>query len=244
MRFRFTYEVQIIDRKSSLFGKKYYGKHTTKKLNDDYVGSSQVIRDYVRKHGRDGIKRRILCMFQDDESLNKAAKELIKSKMSELGDDCLNLRCSSVGGFDAVNEAWRKKSPIERSKCARNAGLAKKNCPIEVRQSWSRHYRAAHAQMSKEEKAKRYGRVSASLARYYSTPKGRAEIAARLPSNIESNRIISRQWRTEFRMLFGTTPESFRKFGKMKAALDLFRVAKKNKENYKDEINRFVASTR
>lgn len=48
-------------------GKKYIGKHSTKNLNDNYLGSGRALKNAVKKYGKENFKRAILAEFDTEE---------------------------------------------------------------------------------------------------------------------------------------------------------------------------------
>ena len=54
--------IYINNPESSLYGKIYYGCHETKNLNDGYVGSGKIIKDYIKKYPS-GYYRKILHLY-------------------------------------------------------------------------------------------------------------------------------------------------------------------------------------
>lgn len=95
--------------------------------------------------------------------------------------------------------------------------------------------------MSAEEKQKIYSKVSSSLTEYYNSDIGKQEYTIRKQHNIETNKKTSAKWRAEFKMIFGVTPESFRKYNKLQQSLDLFKeIRNKTVEEQINEVNRFM----
>lgn len=243
VRFRFTYLVMVTDPGSPLFGKRYYGKHSTCRMDDGYVGSSPAILEYVRNHGRDGVERTVLEFFGDDESLAAAELSLVSRMMDSLGSDCLNRRRGSCGGFGAAHAMIMRLPREERAIRARAASLAKAKAPEAVRESWRGHCREAHRRQSPEARKRRYDGVSRSLRRYYASEDWRMNREKRNEVNRESNRRTATIWRREFASVFGATPESFRASGLMGSAMKLYKAVKAGKECSEDEIRRIVEAT-
>ena len=68
-------------------GKFYIGKHQTTNLNDGYLGSGKLLKEAVRKYGKDSFTKEIISLFDSEESMNKAerivvSEELVSDKMS------------------------------------------------------------------------------------------------------------------------------------------------------------------
>lgn len=253
----YTYEIFISDPTSSLNGKYYYGKHETTKLDDNYFGSGRLILRYINKHGTSKLIKTILQFFNNRHDLNHAEYLLVKEKKSLLGDDCINMRDGGYGGHwveyadeqeyerrcklvrDGVKD---KTSSFDRSIRAKNAGLAKRNATPEVKALWSQHYKEAHSNRDPEYKEAIYDKVSSSLKSYYANASAN-DLEERRRKNKESNKESSRLWRSEFYDMFHVNPEYFRKYGKMKSAIDLYKnIRNLDKGAQKNEIDRFMES--
>lgn len=67
----------------------YYGKHEATKLDDNYFCSGRKINDYIKKYGRQGCKREIICYFNSREELNQKEYEIIHECLND--PKCLNI---------------------------------------------------------------------------------------------------------------------------------------------------------
>ena len=131
-------------------------------------------------------------------------------------------------------------SAEQRHLAACKASEAKRNAPIERKLQWK--YKDAYNNMTEEKKIEKYSKVSSSLKEYYKNldPKIREEKRIK---NSNSNKESSKKWRTDFYNIFKRTPESFRKYNKLKEAIDLFkRIKNLNKKDIENEVKRFVES--
>lgn len=123
MKYYYTYLVYITNSKSSLYGKIYYGQHTTDNLADGYIGSGRILRDYLKKYPND-YYRKILKFYNSQEELNQAEYELIKPHLGK--EYCLNLRSGgckpgfTIESRKLISENTRKamEDPQIREKCA------------------------------------------------------------------------------------------------------------------------------
>lgn len=95
IKYYYTYLVIPTNKKSSMYGKIYFGKHITKNINDGYIGSGKMIRRYINKYP-DDYYREILNYYNSKEELDKAEYELIQPHLGK--DYCLNLKCGGTGG--------------------------------------------------------------------------------------------------------------------------------------------------
>lgn len=80
-------------------GNFYIGKHQTKNLDDGYMGSGKLIKAAIKKHGIENFTKEILHVFETENDMNEAEKELVI-----LGEGCYNLCPGGSGGFGYINE--------------------------------------------------------------------------------------------------------------------------------------------
>jgi prefoldin subunit 5 len=80
-------------------GKSYIGKHQTKKLDDDYMGSGTLVRKAIKKYGVQNFEKEILHIFSNEADMNEAEKTLVT-----LGENSYNLCPGGQGGFGYINE--------------------------------------------------------------------------------------------------------------------------------------------
>lgn len=255
----YTYSIEVINSDSSLFGRIYFGKHETRKLDDNYFGSGTLILRYIANHGTDGLKKTILSFYPDRESLLTAEEALIDSMRMKYGDRCMNLQGGGRHPHwkDIVSDAekdrrrqlvvdgiYSKTDPQSRHERAMKAGLARKLQIDQDSDKWSYRCANVHANRDPLKKREMYNKVSASLSSYYErVDKDSPEWGERIDKNRRSNIAASKQWRSEFFNLFGRTPESFRASGKMKDSIAIYKKIKSsnmNKEEIEHEINRFM----
>ena len=105
-KYYYTYIVIPTNREASMFGKIYFGKHITTNINDGYIASGRLIKDYLKKYPND-YYREIIKYYNSKEELNKAEYELIKPHLNK--DYCLNLKEGGEGG-NLSNETKKKLS--------------------------------------------------------------------------------------------------------------------------------------
>ena len=58
-------------------GKIYLGKHQTKNLEDDHLGSGIALRNAIKKYGRSAFIKEVLFIFDSEDKMNSKEKELI-----------------------------------------------------------------------------------------------------------------------------------------------------------------------
>jgi hypothetical protein len=89
----------IYSIKDKLTEKIYIGKHKTKNLNDDYMGSGNIIISKIKKYGKENFEKTTLFVFSSKEEMDAKEAELvnenfINSKIS------YNLALGGRGGWD------------------------------------------------------------------------------------------------------------------------------------------------
>lgn len=236
-KYYFTYEIKIDNPESSFHNHYYYGKHTTFNLEDNYFGSSKMLKSYKNKYQNKGLIKTILQFYNSEEELNFAEFKLVNEKKKELGDLCLNLADGGKGSFSYINRTLTQEQKHQNA-IAGGLGNKKRLEDPEEAARWSDFVKQRHATISQDEKEKIYNKVSQSLKNYYQTEVGKIELKERNKKNKESNIKKSIEWRTEFKSLFrGYNPEHFRKYGKQKIAHDLY---KRIKDLDSDEQQRLV----
>lgn len=104
-------------------GNFYYGIHSTKDLNDQYLGSGLLIEKAIKKHGRKNFKREIIKIFNsrleayEYESLI-VNEDLLKDR------NCYNRALGGRGGYLGP-EAVEKMRQSKLGKPVWNSGTAK-----------------------------------------------------------------------------------------------------------------------
>ena len=62
---------------NNINNKFYIGKHQTRDLNDNYMGSGNLIKLAIKKHGIENFTKDILFVFNNEEEMNIKEKELV-----------------------------------------------------------------------------------------------------------------------------------------------------------------------
>lgn len=103
----YTYKIECTE--GSFKGKKYFGKHKTNNLNDNYICSSKILHSgYLKKHPN-GYVKTILEFYNSIEELNAAEKKLISKHRGK--DYCLNIAAGGDGGDVG---RWKNTTPEQR----------------------------------------------------------------------------------------------------------------------------------
>lgn len=83
-------------------GKIYIGKHKTKNLSDNYMGSGKKLNLAIKKHGLENFEKEILFVFDNEEDMNSKEAELVTKEFVE-EDTNYNLCPGGNGGFGYIN---------------------------------------------------------------------------------------------------------------------------------------------
>lgn len=93
-RFHFVYRTTNL-----LNGRYYIGKHSTRVLEDKYLGSGKRFWNELNKYGRENFTREILFFCETAKDAFAKEKEFI-SDLHLLDKACLNLVAGGKGGWD------------------------------------------------------------------------------------------------------------------------------------------------
>ena len=95
-------------------GKYYIGMHSTNDLEDGYMGSGKIVRNSIRKHGKEFHTKEILEFLDNRNSLVKREKEIVNESL--LKDPlCMNLKHGGEGGGKIYSSEHLKKFTISGS---------------------------------------------------------------------------------------------------------------------------------
>lgn len=80
----------------------YFGMHSTRNLEDGYVGSGKFLWNSIRKYGKENHICEILEFFETREDLAKRETEVVNEDL--LKDPlCMNLKCGGRGGMHGLS---------------------------------------------------------------------------------------------------------------------------------------------
>ena len=110
---------------NTITGEYYLGKHQTKNLNDGYLGSGIVLKNKIKKYGKEAFIREILYFCEDEESLN-ALEQVIVNEEIVIDKNSYNLTTGGKGGCIALfKENPKYESIIEKFRIRRQADRSK-----------------------------------------------------------------------------------------------------------------------
>lgn len=95
----------IIYKTTCLVNQKIYiGKHRTKNIDDDYLGSGKYLKNAIAKYGIESFKKEILHVFETAEEMNIKERELVTEEFCKQRNN-YNIREGGEGGFSpSMNE--------------------------------------------------------------------------------------------------------------------------------------------
>lgn len=87
----------LIYKTTNIINQKFYiGMHSISNLNDGYIGSGKIIRNSIKKYGKENFKFEAIEWYPDRISLRNREKELVNDDL--LKDPmCMNLQTGGSG---------------------------------------------------------------------------------------------------------------------------------------------------
>lgn len=93
----------VIYQTTNLVNNKIYvGQHTTVNLNDDYIGSGELLRLAVAKYGKQSFKKEILFVFDNENDMNQKEREIVNEAFIARSDT-YNIMLGGKGGWSHIH---------------------------------------------------------------------------------------------------------------------------------------------
>lgn len=116
-------------------GKIYVGSHQTESLDDDYLGSGNLIKAAIKKYGVASFKKEVLAVFDNPEAMSAKEAEIVTREFVDR-EDTYNLIPGGYQG-DSYYQALKNVSPEKKSEWARAAYRAR-SCTPEQLSEWGK----------------------------------------------------------------------------------------------------------
>lgn len=89
--------------------KKYYGIHTTRDLDDGYMGSGSKITDRIRSHGKQWFRKEILCLCENEAEMIEIERLFVNhSRVSD--PNCYNKCLGGNYGITSIPRMIKRKT--------------------------------------------------------------------------------------------------------------------------------------
>jgi len=100
-------------------GKFYIGRHQTKNLDDEYMGSGAYLKRAQEKYGLDQFRKEYLHIFDSDQPMYEMEQELVTEEFCKRSDT-YNVQSGGFdGGWQWVNIIGAGHTPEAREKAAK-----------------------------------------------------------------------------------------------------------------------------
>lgn len=80
----------------------YVGQHVTTNINDDYLGSGDLLRLAVAKYGKQSFKKEILFVFNNEDEMNQKEREIVNEAFIARSDT-YNILLGGKGGWRHIH---------------------------------------------------------------------------------------------------------------------------------------------
>lgn len=124
----------------------YFGKHTSKNVNNTYLGSGVFVKSAKKNPSVKFVKH--ILSIQPSMELNAEFEELLVSKAKEKFSNCVNIAKGGIGGnLMPVHPMKGRKNPAsEKSKIERSIYMKEK---FKTQEHWCKNKPALHKRSSK-----------------------------------------------------------------------------------------------
>lgn len=84
---------------NTITGRFYIGSHQTKKLDDGYLGSGKILKQSIKKHGKQHFQREIIAYCVSPMLMRQIEAQQVRYAILNFGRACYNRSFSGVGGM-------------------------------------------------------------------------------------------------------------------------------------------------
>lgn len=117
-------------------GKYYIGQHRTNNVNDDYLGSGIILKDAIKKYGKNNFKKEVLFIFNNEYDMNEKEIELIDEILKNKDSNCYNCGVGGRGGPHFKNKTHSEKT---RRSISLNSHSHTEECKLNLRKYAAEH---------------------------------------------------------------------------------------------------------
>lgn len=95
-------------------GKIYIGCHQTKNLDDNYMGSGNLIKFAIEKYGSENFNKEYIKIFDNEDEMYEMESEIVNEDFVK-DDSTYNLKEGGFGGWSSATDkaAWLSKNDVE-----------------------------------------------------------------------------------------------------------------------------------
>ena len=101
---------------NTLNGKIYIGSHACVALDDGYLGSGKVLKQSLRKYGRDNFTREVIGTFDCLEDTREFEELAVQEAITKLGRMCYNRSWSGTGAVAGEGNSFYGKTHSLKTK--------------------------------------------------------------------------------------------------------------------------------
>ena len=102
----------IYEIRNNKNGKVYIGKHKTKDINDNYMGSGKLIKRSIEKYGIENFTKTILFELETEQEMNEKEAEIVNEEFARCESN-YNLMVGGQGGNTSKFIDYEKRSKNE-----------------------------------------------------------------------------------------------------------------------------------
>ncbi len=106
-------------------GKMYYGVHSTKAIDDGYLGSGKAIKASIKKYGKHNFTREILKEFKNREDMYAYEKSFVTEEVVK-DEATYNQTIGGFGGFSHIDN-YGENNPMKNPEVAKRCVASNRN---------------------------------------------------------------------------------------------------------------------